>query len=298
MKDKILFYSAKLFFFIAEKIPASMIWFMAKNLASLLYRIDKRRKRIAEINLDFIYGESLTLEEKRNIVKWCYRNLVINLLDFAKNLKLSESELKERLIVKENLEAVQTLIAEGKKVIFITGHFGYWEILPFVCRTFFGKNITVVGRELGNKDLDALLKESRERMGVSLVSKQNAAKALVKSLNEGSLLGLVVDQNTAEKEGLLVDFFGKESRHTPIASNLAKRYDAAIVPAFVRREGEKYAVNFHPPIFPDPNLGTKEDIQRLTQLQARAVQIEVEKDPKEWFWFHRRWKNRYEEIYR
>ena len=293
-------YIALFYFFktLIKITPNFLLTYISFLIAGVAYLLDTRRKKIAKANLDFIYKDTISHAEKREIMRYCYKNLAINLIDFMKNLDITEEELKEKIVFSDGFDNINKLAMMGKKLVFITGHFGYWEILPFACNIFLHKKMLVVGRELGVEKLDKFLKESRERYGVNMVSKQKAPKQLLLAMKNDICVGLVVDQNTTTKDGVLVDFFGKESRHTTIASNLARKYDAIIIPTFVRRKDRKYHVNFHDPIFSDPSLEPKDDILRLTELQAKAVEKEVRDDPKEWFWFHRRWKNRYEEIYR
>jgi len=163
---------------------------------------------------------------------------------------------------------------------------------------FFGIESSVVGRKFGSPLLDELLKEHRERMGIKMIDKMNSAKELVKTVSSGRVLGLVVDQNTAENEGLLVNFFGKEARHTPAASNLSVKYGCAIVPVFVKSvDFYNFELTIYEPFIPVSGADKESEIQRATRFQAGITERVIREKPDEWFWFHRRWKNRYEHIY-
>jgi KDO2-lipid IV(A) lauroyltransferase len=41
-----------------------------------------------------------------------------------------------------------------------------------------------------------------------------------------------------------------------------------------------------------------EDIRRHVQAQAKITETVIRQKPDEWFWFHQRWKNRHEELYK
>lgn len=56
-------------------------------------------------------------------------------------------------------------------------------------------------------------------------------KELIKMYNQGNgLVGILVDQNVAPKDGVVVKFFNKDATHTTIASVLSRRYNIDIQP--------------------------------------------------------------------
>ncbi|MFP4486457.1 MAG: lipid A biosynthesis acyltransferase, partial [Campylobacterales bacterium] len=203
----------------------------------------------------------------------------------------------ERRVVFKNREIIDEAFKQDRPVVFMTAHFGNWEIGSLIC-ALFSKSLVAIGRESGNEALDRLIKQSRERFNVTLISKYGAMKHIIKEIKTGGSVGILVDQNTAEDEGELVEFFGHEARHTPVLSILAKRFNALIIPAFVYKDGSGYIVDVYEPLEANSSLGYEEDIQRLTQAQADVTQRAIKKSPSEYFWFHRRWKNRYEHLYK
>ncbi len=62
-------------------------------------------------------------------------------------------------------------------------------------------------------------------------------KNLIKEIKLKRAVGVAIDQNTATKDGVLVNFFGKEARHTPVVSILGRKFDANIIPVFDYRVG-------------------------------------------------------------
>lgn len=275
-------------------IPRGVAYFLSERIGALLFRMDRRRKNDALVNLAVAFPES-SCEWRLNIVKKCYQNMLFYAFEFVKNIRLSKEEAIKKFGV-DDKGIIDGLKSEGKNIIFITGHFGNWEAGPLAYSARYGE-MTVIGRESGNASVDEIIRQRRERFGIELIGKHNALKKIVSSMKKGNGIAIVVDQNTAENEGILVDFFGLEARHTPVASILAKRFDAVILPVFTYKKGEGYVTEVSSPIVPDSKLGFEEDIKRLTQAQANATKEAILKEPSEYFWFHRRWKNRYEEIY-
>lgn len=122
---------------------------------------------------------------------------------------------------------------------------------------------------------------------------------LVKALNKTKAIGIVTDQNTKKSDGLLVKFFDKNVRHTPIASILALKYNAKIVHVFTSysKDYRKISIKILPPITFNKTEDLEADIQNLTQIQSDILEQAIRENPKEWLWFHRKFKNQYKYIY-
>lgn len=285
----------KLLAFLISFIPRSIALFLSNSIGDLLFKIDRRRKNDALVNLAIAFPDS-SCEWRLDIVKKCYQNMLFYAFEFLKNRRLSKDEALKKFGFEDG-GIIDRLKKEGRKIVLITGHFGNWEAGSLSYASRYGE-LVVIGRESGKESIDEVIKKSRERFGIKLIGKHNALKTVISQMKRGSAIAIVVDQNTAEDEGILVDFFGLEARHTPVASVLAKRFNAVILPAFTYKKGDGYVTKILSPIESDSGVGFKEDIKRLTQAQADVTKEAILKAPSEYFWFHRRWKNRYEELYK
>jgi KDO2-lipid IV(A) lauroyltransferase len=290
----LLYYSVLFISSLLNVMPYKLIDALASFFGSVFYMVAKRRRNDALVNLDIAFPEK-SCEEKVDIAKECSKNFAYVALEFIKNLKTPKEELIERVVF-NNENIIHEALKAKKPIVFMTAHFGNWELGSLIC-ALFPKSLVAIGRESGNAALDRLMKQSRERFNVTLVSKHGAMKHIIKEIKQGGSVGVLVDQNTSEDEGVLIDFFGYEARHTPVLSILAKRFNALIIPAFAYRDGSRYMVDVHTPLEADKTLSYEEDIKRLTQAQADVTKNAIKKSPSEYFWFHRRWKNRYEHLY-
>lgn len=291
----LIYYFIAYFFKYIPKIVQKQILLA---LSYLLYIIDRQRKKVAKINLDFVYGNSLSQKEKLSIIKRCYKNLVFYIIDSIKNSISSKEEILSKVTF-ENSHILEELLKANKQIIFIGAHYSNWEIMPLAVAAKFNIPLVIVGRKLGIEILDRLLLNQRERFGIEILDKNKSAKSLITALKLGKYLGLVVDQNTATNEGVLVSFFNKEARHTHSASILAYRHNCIIVPIFVNSDDFfHFKIRFYEPITPNKDANVEEEILRLTQAQANITEKVIRERPHEWFWFHKRWKNRYEHIYK
>lgn len=296
MKDMIyllLFNGLKFMIWI---VPNQVMYFFMKGLSSLIYSIDKKHRKIARVNLDFAYGDTLSNEKKEKIVKACYLNLVLLLVDFVKNQGISKEALFKKVTFK-NTSILIDALNSGSKVILMTAHYGNWEILPLSIAAKFGP-LTGVGRKLDSAVMDHVLSHNRQQFDIEMLDKKGAMRDMITVLKNNRMLGLLVDQNTSENEGILVDFFGKPVRHTASASILARRFDALIIPAFITTEDHQhYQITFYEPIITEKTKDKEKDILDSVQKQAKITEDIIRKKPEEWFWLHRRWKNQFEKCY-
>jgi len=236
-------------------------------------------------------------EEKRRITKKCYKNLLYNMRDFVENQDISQEALLSKVKI-HNEHFYNEIKKEGKGIIFLTAHYGNWELLPLCIGARYGK-IWGVGRNLDSPKMNEVLQKNRNQFNVHMLEKMGAIRGLLKALKNDENVGLLVDQNTSEKEGILINFFGKPARHTPSAALIARKTGATILPAFITTSDYKtYDITFYEPIKTEKTENNEEDIKKSVQAQANITQKAIEKKPDEWFWLHRRWKNQYEELYK
>lgn len=279
-------------------LPHFLRFGLAKGIAFFLYLLDSRRKFDLLTNLDFAYNHSLTNAQKQEILKCNYLNLVYNSISF---FMLSVST-KERILQTtrfENGEIIESLLKNGEKIIFVTAHYGNWEYTTPAFTCHFNHPITAVARMTPSALVNRYLLETRSKFHITILNKQGAMLRLVKALNKTKVVGAVTDQNTAKSDGLLVRFFDKNVRHTPIASLLSLKYHAKIVHAFASysQDYRQILIKILPPIEFQETGDLQTDIQNLTQIQSDILEQAIRENPKEWLWFHKKFKNQYEYIY-
>ena len=193
-------------------------------------------------------------------------------------------------------EHLAAALAQGRGAIAIAAHAGNWEYTVMGYGLQYGPEV-VVGRELDHPLGRRLARYLRERAGNRMVAKQRGLKEILRHLKQNHTVGIVIDQNTATAEGLLVDFFGHPARTTPVAALLARR-GVPVLPTLSRRlpDGRHLMVIF-PPIPMEKTGDAQADIKRHLELQSRAIEAWVRAEPAQWLWLHRRWKNQFPEIY-
>jgi len=295
--DRVYLYTFYIFKFFIKYTPKVILNFLLDSLSWIIYKLDKKHKKIAKVNLELAFGNKLEESKKENIIKKCYKNLTFTLADFVKNQGISREELLAKVDFKHE-EYLTQAIKNKQKIIILAAHYGNWELLGLGISAKFIP-MTTVGRELDSEVMNEILEANRKQHNMNVISKHGAMKGMIQALKKDEAVGILVDQNTKNEEGILIDFFGKKARHTPSVALIAKRFDAVIIPAYITTDDyEKYTIEFYEP-FKFVDTGDKEkDILNCVQQQANITQKVIEKKPEEWFWLHQRWKNQYEHLYK
>ncbi|AXX92915.1 lipid A biosynthesis acyltransferase [Malaciobacter molluscorum LMG 25693] len=299
MKRKIKDYYRYILYNIFKFIILITPKFIAKQIlifiAYLANRFNKEHLHIANVNLDLVYGDSISKEKKDEIIFTSYKSLLFNLYEFVENQHIS----KEKLISKaniENEEVILNAIKDNRKIIYITAHYGGWEIaLPYVALKY-GK-LAVVNRKMDNPYINDMYERARDRNNITMLEKKSAAKGMLKAFKEKKAVALVIDQHM--KNGIEIQFFDKKVMATDATARLGLKFDAVIIPIFcVMNDFRDYTLKVGDMIdCKNINFKTEDHIKELTQMQSDLIEKQILEYPHLWFWQHKRWKKYYKNLY-
>ena len=295
MRDRLLLVFFKLFSRIFLFFPESVRFAFIRFLSKVLYFFASKHKKVIDSNLKFVSNViSFSDKEKIDIKKYCFYNMILWFKSIVENLYNSDISYN---ISFKNRNHYDNALQNGEKIILISAHYGNIEILGDALNRNF-KEMTFVMRESNLKGIDEFIIHSREKSGGKVVYKSGALKYLAKSLKNGNPIALLIDQSINPKDGIEIEFFGQKTYQTRSTSALARKFDAKIIPVSITnlKDGD-YELEFYEPIDSIKSKNEKEDIKKLTQLQANALQNIILKDPKQWFWCHKRWKTNHRYIY-
>lgn len=298
MVDYVYLFLYKTFTLLVKLLPKSIMDGILRALSWFSYTIDRKHRHIIHANLQLAFGEALSADERDRIGKQTFYNLLQNIIGFMRRSGQPKERLLDKIIFHNEAVVHQALIA-GQKIIFITGHYGNWELLPPALTSKFGMTLVGIGRKLDSALMDKVLVANREKYNVEMLYRNGAMKGGIKALKEEKALGLLVDQHLGAKQGgIEVKFFGYSALHSPAASVFARSMNAVIIPAFISTENyDHYTVTFYDPILPIKTENKEQDILQMTQAQADIMEQVIRNKPDEWFWVHKRWKGCYPEIY-
>ena len=277
-------------------LPKSFRKGLFTSLGTLGYYISKRYRNVSFANLDFIFGDKLTHKEKKEISKYSFKNLLLNFHHVMELRHMSKEDLA-KIIKIENIEAVEKVHKEGRAVIYVTTHYSSWE-LGGASLGAFVEPLVAVYRKMKNPTMQEWLLEARAKFGNINLEKSKVIKPLIRHIRQKRASGILIDTNLNKREGIIVNFMGKDIRQTSTPAYLARKFDAAIIPVTIRTDDEEnYTLMIFDEIKVERTDNEEADILKATQAQADWLGSLIEREPKFWFWIHRRFKTDYPEIY-
>jgi Kdo2-lipid IVA lauroyltransferase/acyltransferase len=258
---------------------------VATGAAKLLDKAVPRLRRIARQNLAMAFPE-LNAAKREAIADGTFGSIGRLLLAIARFPSLDASNIGA-WIAYEGLEHYTAAKQAGRGVLVATAHLGNWELSAFA-HALMTEPMNVMARPLDNRLIDRLVEERRTRSGNRLIFKRDAARAVLKALRNNEAVGVLIDQNTSENEGVFVDFFGAQACAGSGFVKLAYRSQAPVIPGFALWDHEKkrYVLRFFPAI--ELTGDERADTQRIHSFLERTIRDY----PDQWMWIHRRWKTR------
>ncbi len=281
--------AALLFFRI---LPRSIAHRLLDLLAKIVYYLDGYHRRIADVNLRIAFPE-FSPAERRRAARRSFQNTGRNLLEISRMPLLKRGTIASLVEYdpENGLDNYLAAHARGKGVLYLTGHFSAWELLP-AAHCVYGYPLSFVTRPLDNRALEGFLLRMRELPGNRVISKKNAARQTLKALGSGGDVGILMDQNTTLQEGVFADFFGVPAATSTSVARFALHTDAAVVPVFLTpmRNG-RYRMKFLPYLDLIRTGNEEHDVEANTRMFNRVLEAIIRENPDSWLWGHKRWKN-------
>jgi len=275
-------------------LPSSWRKGFFTSLAALAHLFARSRNKVIQENLAFAFNNNLSDTEKGEIERYCYRNLALNLLQTMENRRNSAEDIAS-IVTFKNREKVDAVLAQGRGIIFVSAHFGNWELGGAALSSLITP-VASIYKGFSRREFDPYLFEARSHHRMELAEKNGALKHMAKTLKKNGSVLLMIDQSSNAKYGVSANFFNHAAYHSSTAAHLASKFQVPIVGVYITSEDEEhYTLSFEDPI--DVETGNEEAILEATIQQVNGLERVIKEHPKLWFWCHKRWKGEYKEIY-
>lgn len=289
LKKKGEYWLVQSLFGLARLLPrrAGQRFFGGLGTAGARLLSSDRRRAVENLGVAFPEAPEMI---RAAMARAMFKSLGRNLYEFLRLEGASAETLAERVERVVGMDNYLTARARGRGVIGITGHIGCWELTPayFVSR---GYPVSAVARRMQVNRLNERLVDIRRSVGVVTLDRDESPRAMIKVLKRGEILAVLIDQHT-RVAGVYVPFFNRPALTPTAVAKIALMTGAPIVPMaiFMNARG-KHEVHVLPAIEPGIYTGKRDDVvAQLTADCSTAVERLIRIDPKQWVWFHNRWR--------
>jgi KDO2-lipid IV(A) lauroyltransferase len=248
------------------------------------------RRRVTTENLRHAFPD-MTDEARARLALGAYRNYGTAIAEFLWTTGKPE-EVIRGMVRLANPAVVRPHLADPRGLLIVSGHFGSWELIISALRLHLGRPFATIVQTQRNRRVDAVVNGLRTRFGnVSIPMGPSSGRELLKVLKQGGMIGALGDQSAA-KESIYVEFFGRPAAtHRGVAA-LALRTGAPIVMVFlVRAEDGRYDVHCEEVPHADLKDAGEEAVLELTRRHTAVLESWIRRHPDHWLWMHKRWKH-------
>ena len=248
--------------------------------------------RVAERNLRLVFPEADSAEINQRLrAQWSELGRTA-----AEYTNLDRIVADPGRVEVEGAERLAAIAAGAGPVVFISGHFSNFELMPAAIIQA-GINCQITYRAMNNPHVDRMVRENRFRYGVRLFAPKglDGARELMRGLGRGESVALMNDQKF--NGGVAAPLFGHTAHTAPGPATFALRFGIPIQPMSVQRVGDqaRFKVIVHDAIHLVDTGDRDADIAAGVRRINAFIEDRVRARPDEWFWVHKRWPG---EMYR
>ena len=270
-----------LFFLIAKLIGLSLsrkiFSFIFKKIGPIIRSNDTINKNLLKFSKD------ITDQERKEIISSMWSNYGMTFIEyiFLDHFRKGKSHIEI-----EGEKTLEKILIDNKPVVFISGHFGNFELMSMEI-TKRKINLATIYRPLNNFFLNPFMEYLRKKYICKNQIKKGrgGVKESIEYIKNHHSVALMIDQRVTE--GQKIKFFDEESFTTTLPGQLAIKYNLDIVPVFIERKNNGlFRMKVYEPIKPS-NFNDKFEVSlKLNQI----IENMIKKNPYQWIWTHDRWK--------
>ncbi len=288
--DTLLYWIIRALVAFIQALPLTLVARLGRACGALAFRLDARHRRVAMQNLERCFAHEKSPEEIHAIAKEHFRRLGENYAGAVKTAAMTPWQMLPHFDLTLSSKILPHEVGAGPQSrIVAIGHFGNFELYAR-----FGQFVPIFKcaatyRALKQPALNRIMVELRESEGCRFFERRRDGAALKAAMNDtGLLLGLLADQSS---RGVRIPFLGHDCDTSTAPAVFALRYRCPLHTAICYRVGlANWRIEVGGEI-PTRENGQARPIADIMRDVNRAFEIAVRRDPANWFWVHRRWKD-------
>jgi KDO2-lipid IV(A) lauroyltransferase len=285
-----IYYFGRFFIVFIQRLPLPWVARLGRLGGRVGFYVDGRHRRVALKNLAMCFGEQKTPREIYRIARENFQRIGESYLCAIKTAGMSFDELKGHLefsgfekFPKKNGDEPHN------NTLMAIGHFGNFELYARIQDIRPDLQGATTYRALKQPAINRLMQSLRGHNGTLFFERREEGKKLRDLMNRGGvLIGLLSDQSAA---GLRAPFLGHDCNTGLAPAVLALRYGCQLFAVSCYRTGlAKWRLEAGDRI-PTHENGLARSSEAIMRDVNYALEATVRRDPANWFWVHRRWKN-------
>lgn len=277
-------FTETLFRWLARRSPATRAR-VGRIIGTLAWPLVPRRRRIALRNIELCFPE-LSPREQRQLGRRHFVELAHSIVDRA-ILWYGTEEQVRALVALEGFHHLQEALQEGP-VILLAPHFIGLD--AGATRLSLEGPAASMYQVQSHPGFDALFRKGRTRFNdIRLVSRREGLRPLVRYLRQGLPIYYLPDMDFGRRSAVFVPFFGVPAATVTAPAQLARNWQARIVPVLTYRDPitGQYTTHVQAPLDDFPG---DDDLTSATARLNREIEAWIRVAPSQYHWVHKRFK--------
>lgn len=273
--------------YLISRLPFGIIYRLSDLLAFFLGRVFRYRNTIVYSNLARSFPQKTDAEIKK-IMRRFYRNLADLVLETIKSSGMSLEQIEERVVFR-NQEVFDELYDSEKNVFAALGHCGNWEWVGNKIATFLRHEGAAIYKPLHDKFFDDYMIGLRQKYkGTRMIDYKKVFRTLLSLKDQLITVFVLADQSPPRTEmNYFVEFLGQRTAFYDGTEKVARALNYTVVYLdVVRLKRGHYEIEVKT-IARDAK-DTEEHF--ITRTYVHMLQESIQRQPDNWLWSHRRWK--------
>lgn len=265
----------------ALRLPLrARLWLMGRLIRHVVAPLAGYRERAMD-NLAHVWPD-MNVTDRRHLADLVADNAGRTMIDNYDVAGLMRRMFKAT-ITGDGYAAVERAKAEGRPVLFVTGHFGNFEA-PRAALVARGYRIGGLYRPMSNPYFNTHYAANMHALSDPVFEQgRRGTMGLIRHIRQGGMGVLLFD--VYDSAGVPIPFMGQPAPTLTSAADIALKTGALLVPFFGTRraDGVSFDITFEAPVpHGDP-------VEMMREVTAR-LEAHIHDHPEQWFWIHRRWK--------
>lgn len=266
-------------------IPFPVLYFLSDIISFILFRIIRYRRSVIRSNLTYCFTQK-SLSEILEIEKKHFRHFTNITLESLKALSTNSGKLTSRYTL-TNPELLNDCVDHNRDAIILASHYNNWEWSGQCLGSQVPLHLIGYVKPLSNKHINKYLTDKRAGTNVSVISRLGAYWSLKKTMTKNIALSFVNDQYPGKsRRNKYVKFFNRRVAFHGGAEDLSNTENAKVF--FL--SNKKLKNGYYSLMLVDAE-DYRQAEENITQAYARFLEFEIRKEPSQWLWTHKRFKD-------
>ena len=266
-------------------LPNRIQYALSHVLAKIYFRMDKRRRHIAEVNLTLCFPDK-TPQQRNELLRKTFHSTTMGLFETINAWWASDKRLKKLVEIK-GLEHIDVAYKNNKGILMIGAHYTTVQLSGRLI-SLFRDDIQPFYKKAHNRLFEAVMTRIRNRTYKRVIENKSITE-LVETLKENNICWYAPDQDFGKEATVFSHFFNVPAACLVVPGVLARITNATVLSMYSQRlDNGKYLVEIAPL---DEKFPAENNVASATVLN-RTLEKNILRAPDQYLWLHRRFKTR------